>query len=341
MNFYRENGGQVRLLDISLRLFDGNPNINVTTDNTTGNDLSAENKTFYDKDLLELAGAELVHDQFGQKRNIPQGGGRTIEFRQFDTLGELTTPLTEGVTPDGQNLNVKTVTATVAQYGGYVTYSDLLKLESIDPIVVEATKLIARQAGETLDTITRDVLNTGTVVMYGGGVSARSALAYTSPTSNCNLTVELVRKAVRYLEGQNAPKIRGYYVGIIHPDCKYDLISDENWKAPHTYADTRHLYRNEIGELYGVRFVQSSRAKIWTGAGASSANVYSTLILADDAYGVTEIEGGGLQHIVKQLGSAGSSDPLNQRATIGWKAARTAKILIPQYIVRLETTASP
>ena len=69
--------------------------------------------------------------------------------------------------------------------------------------------------------------------------------------------------------------------------------------------------------------------------------MYSTLILADDAYGVTEVTGGGLEHIVKQLGSAGTGDPLDQRATVGWKATKVAEILVQQYMVRIESTATP
>jgi len=44
---------------------------------------------------------------------------------------------------------------------------------------------------------------------------------------------------------------------------------------------------------------------------------------------------------VKPLGSGGSSDPLNQRGTVGWKAFKTAKILVQQYMVRVESTATP
>lgn len=68
--------------------------------------------------------------------------------------------------------------------------------------------------------------------------------------------------------------------------------------------------------------------------------MYSTLILGADAYGVTEITGGGLQHIVKQLGSAGTADPLNQRATAGWKATKVAERLVEPYMVRIETTST-
>ena len=74
--------------------------------------------------------------------------------------------------------------------------------------------------------------------------------------------------------------------------------------------------------------------------GAEGRDVYATLILGANAYGVTEITGGGLETIVKQLGSAGTADPLNQRATAGWKAMRTAVRLVEEYLVRVETTST-
>lgn len=149
----------------------------------------------------------------------------------------------------------------------------------------------------------------------------------------------------------NAPKINGYYAGIIHPDCSYDLMSDPKWVNVKTYSDPDGIYEGEIGRIEGVRFVETSEAKVWEKAGkdaagnegspqASKRDVYSTLILGADAYGVTEITGGGLQHIVKQLGSAGTADPLNQRATAGWKATKVAERLVEPYMVRIETTST-
>ena len=109
-------------------LFDNH--VNVTGDTRsegqsypTYNDLSAEMKTFYDMTLIDEASAQLVHDQFGQKRPIPAGSGKTIEFRKFTALPKATDALTEGVTPDGKRLDVTAVTATVNQYGDYITQS--------------------------------------------------------------------------------------------------------------------------------------------------------------------------------------------------------------------------
>lgn len=117
-------------------------------------------------------------------------------------------------------------------------------------------------------------------------------------------------------------------------------MSDPEWKYPHQYQDTTNLYSEEIGEIGGVRFVESTEAKKFASAGAESRDVYATMILGANAYGVTEITGGGLETIVKQLGSAGTSDPLNQRATAGWKAMRTAARLVEEYMVRVETTST-
>ena len=314
--------------DFDLQLF-----ADANTQTTAG--LSEEMRVFYSDYLIDNAVPRLVHDQFGQKHPIPQGGGKTIEFRKYSHLPKLTTPLTEGVTPDGQSLTVSTVTATVAQYGGYVTLSDVLLLTAVDNNLMQATKILGAQAGATLDTITREVLVGGTNVIYSGGVSGRSAL-----TAANTLTVDDIMKAVRVLKNQNAEKIDGSYIAIIHPDVAYDLMHDEMWESVKTYADPADWYEGEIGRIAGCRFVETTEAKIFAGAGSGGQAVYATLVLGDNAYGVTEIAGGGLEHIVKQLGSAGTADPINQRASIGWKATRAAERLVEQFMVRIESGCS-
>ena len=161
--------------------------------------LSAEMKTFYDMTLIDEAAPALVHDQFGQKRPIPKNGGKIIEFRKFAPLTKALTPLTEGVTPEGKSLDVTTINAEVSQYGDYIVMSDILELTAIDNVVVEALKLLGRQGGATLDTVVRNILHTGTNVMYCPKIAAdgsetevksRDALDNT-----CRLTVKAVQKA--------------------------------------------------------------------------------------------------------------------------------------------------
>ena len=313
---------------MSLQLF-----ADIQTTLTEG--LSAEMKTFYDMTLIDEAAPALVHDQFGQKRPIPKNGGKVIEFRKFAPLTKALTPLTEGVTPEGKSLDVTTITAEVSQYGDFITMSDMLELTAIDNVVVEALKLLGRQGGATLDTVVRNILHTGTNVMYCPKIAEDgSETAVTSRTNldnTCRLTVKQVQKAVAKLRAQNAPPISGKYVAIIHPYAAYDLMRDKEWIDAHKYAQPENMYEGEIGEIAGVRFVQTTEAKIYEGG------VFGTLIFGEGAYGNTEIAGGGMETIVKQKGSAGTADPLDQRSSVGWKGQKTAEILVEQYMVRVES----
>ena len=289
---------------------------------TTLDGLSPEMKTHYDRTLIDEAEANLVHEQFGQKRPIPKNGGKTIEFRKFRPLPKAMEPLTEGVTPAPHDLTIDDITATVNQYGGHIVQSDMLELTSIDNTIVEATRVLANQAGATLDTVVRNVLHSGTNVFYCPKVvdgeeteiTSRSAL-----TEGCQLTVDVVMQVVAKLRSQNARTFDdGKFVAIIHPYAAYDLMRDPDWINAHKYANPENLYTGEIGEIAGVRFVQTSEAKIYDGG------VFGTLFLGANAYGVTEVEGGGLEVIVKQKGSAGTSDPLDQRSSVGYTLAKVA-----------------
>ena len=385
---------------------------------TDANALSAEMKAFYDKTLITLAGANLVHEQFGQKRPIPKNGGKTIEFRKFSKLPKALTAITEGVTPAGNKLSVSAVSCTVDQYGDYIEQTDMLELTAVDNTIVEATKELAAQAGLTLDTVVRNELVGGTNVMYApkveNGVETEITLRE-DLTEACRLRVKDVFKAAAELKAVNAPKIGGSYVAIIHPYVAYDLMQEagEQWVGITKYVSPENLLKGEIGTLGGVRFVESTEAKIFapaeiaeglsrlhvktaatastsvtvkeslesvtfdtpveiwvggvkntvtaitagedgstltlgaaatvsagdvicgTGGGRDGSAVFCTLFLGENAYGVTDVEGGGLQHIVKQCGYG--NDPLNQRSSVGWKATKVARRLLEEYMIRFES----
>ena len=314
-------------------------NTNVTTDEG----LSVENRAFYDRALIEEAGPNLVHAQFGQKRPIPKNGGKQIQFRKYASLPKAMTPLTEGVTPNGRKMTATAVTATVSQYGDYVCLSDVLDLTAIDNNILEATKAVGRQAGLTLDTITRNVLQSGTNVYYCPKVAADGTLTPVTDRSgldgSCVLTVDVVKKVAAMLKASNAPKFGGDYVCILHPYVAYDIMSDPRWEEMHKYCKPENQFEGEIGRIAGVRFIETSEAAVYTGTEndcPANLAVFGCLFIANGAYGVTEVTGGGLQTIIKQLGSAGTADPLNQRSTVGWKAMQTAEILQQAYLYRVE-----
>ena len=310
--------------------------------NTTAT-MSKEMKTFYEKRLIDQAEPGLVRDQFADYYPEPQNGGKTIEFRKYDSLPKASTPLTEGVTPNGQALNVTTITSDLHQYGGWTPLTDVLQMTAIDNNVVQATRVLASQAGRTMDSITRDVLAGGTNVIYAPklaadgtetAVASRKALDKT-----CTLTPKLFFQAAAQLGAMNADPIGDSYIAIIHPYAAYDLKTSKEFIEVHKYADPDTMFRGEIGKLGNIRFIETSEAKIWKDSTCPDGlAVFGTLVLGAHAYGVTELEGGGLEHIVKQLGYG--DDPLNQRASVGWKGMRAAERLVEQYMVRIESASS-
>ena len=233
------------------------------TQTTTG--LSAEMKTYYGMELLENAKPQLVHNQFAAAKPLPAGGGKTVEWRKFGSFDKALTPLTEGVTPDGSGITVSYITKDLAQYGDYTTVSDMLDLTAIDDVVLEITDRHGANMGLTLDTVTRNEIQQGNQVIYapdgeGNAITSRYAL-----TGGCKITSELVAKAATALKKMNAPTFDGKYVCIIHPSVAYDLRQDSAWIAAHQYAGSRELFSGEIGELHGVRFVETTEAKIFRG----------------------------------------------------------------------------
>ncbi len=317
----------------NLQLFAANEAVNGTSAYVNANDpsssvsytsnsgLTPEMKTFYDKALVELTGAKLVHEQFGQKRPIPKNGGRTIEFRRFNTLDKALTPITEGVTPKGNKLSVSAVEATVDQYGDYIEQTDLLELTAIDNTIVEATKKLADQAGRTMDTVVRNVITAGTNVMFCPTKSGSTYTAVdfrTGLDETAVLRVKDVFRAAAALKGQNAPTIDGAYVAIVHPYVAYDLMQEagEAWVDIQKYADPEKILRGEIGKIGNVRFVESTEAKITVGdelpnSGlkiASYSNGVITLktdsacqLSADDAakWAGVEVAIDGLPYVIK------------------------------------------
>lgn len=236
------------------------------------NDLSAGMKTFYETSLLENARANLVHAQFGKKQGLPANKGRTIEWRKWNTLPKALKPLVEGVIPTGQKFGETAVTTSLSQHGDYVAVTDLLDLHHVDPVIAGATEELGAAAGETNDTLTRNVLLQGTNVIYCDTLD-NNGVATGAPTyrwelaqGNNKLTPDMVHQAKTKLVKMKAPKFDNMYVAIIHPSVAYDLTKSEDWTEFHQYAATTEIFAGEIGELYGVRFVETTEAGIYCGA---------------------------------------------------------------------------
>ena len=328
------------MFKINLQLFaEVNPNTQTTTTSGVGNDLSPEMKTFYSKDLIEMLGANLVHLQFGDPVSLPKNGGKTIEWRKWSKFAKALTPLTEGVTPNGTPIDVGTVVAHINQFGAYSTVSDLLEMTAIDNVIVEVTAKHSESAKLTIDTVVRNELCGTTSVLWADKVVDGVATPTNGDgdlTKECLLTPDMIARAVATLKKANAPKIDGSYVAIVHPSVSYDLQRNPEFIDINKYSNATTIFNGEIGKLYGVRFVESTEAKITKASGGLA--IYHTLFLGKGAYKVVKLDANNVEVIVKGRGSSGTADPLNQRSTIGWKAIGFgAKVTIPEYIVRVKS----
>ena len=239
--------------------------------NATGA-MSTAMKTYYDTELLENARPRLIFTQLGKSQFLPAGHGDAVQWRKWNTFEKSLTPLTEGVIPSGQKFGQSAISVSVQQYGDYAAISDRLDLHAVDNVLLGAAEEMGAAGGETADTLVRNELCTGTSVIYADTLDSSGAVSST-PTSrrqlsadNNRLTPDAVNKAYTFLKKQKAPFFEGNkYVAVIHPSAAYDLRSHPDWMEAHKYAAAREIFEGEIGELHGVRFVESTEAPIFNG----------------------------------------------------------------------------
>jgi N4-gp56 family major capsid protein len=323
---------------------------------TGTSDVAVNLQGHYDRNLLERALPALIHSKFAQIRPLPKNSGTRINFRRYGSLAVNTTPLTEGVTPTGKKLTSTDIYANVKQYGDFITISDWVSMTGLDPLLIEGGEILSEQMGLSVDSLDRDVYIAGTNVRYAAGVTARASVATAVAVSD-------VKSAIRTLEGANAKKIRSMVVGgakvgtrpiapafygITHTSCRQDYEALPGFTKVEEYASQKDIMEEEIGSWGNLRILVTTNSKIWLAGGvavgstglvasdSTNIDVYSTLIFAANAVGSIPLQQGNVKNIIKKMGSAGTEDPLDQRATSGWKVASVAKILNDDFLLRIE-----
>jgi len=321
-------------------------------DTTTTTQVDAVN-AHYDRALLARARPANIHGLFAQVKKIPKKHSSTIKFRRYASLAVATTALTEGTPPAGKQLSKTDLTATILQYGDYTKITDVVQLTVEDDVLNETSILLGEQAGETIDVLTRDVLAAGTNVIYSNG-TARNQV-------NTDLTAADLKMVIRALKRQNTKfltkginantgvgttPIRAGFVMFVHPDTTAVLEGIAGFKPVSEYPKPDVALEHEVGSFKELRFIESTNAKVFADAGATAgtmisttgtvADVYASVAVGLHAYGTVRLDNKTIEMIIKALGSAGTADPLDQLASMGWKAWHVAKILNDAFMIRLE-----
>ena len=313
---------------------------------TTTTAMAPTMKTFYDTQLLENSREKMYYQQLGRKYTLPANSGKSVEWRKWNTIPDFD-ELTEGVIPTGETLGMTSITVPTKQYGKYATISDRLELHAVDDVIMGAVEELGAAGARSAEKLCRDVLMTGTNVLFADVYNAGSFVS--TPTSlaqlvtamgtsgnQARLTPDMVNKAVTQLRKKNVePHSGGKYVAVIHPSVSYDLRSSDQWINFHQYAATTQIFNGEIGELHGVRFVESTLAPVQAGTNGCT---YTTMFFGKEAFGVVDPAGAGMETIIKNKNQAGG--PLDQFSTVGAKFTTATAILYQDRMVLVESDSA-
>lgn len=297
---------------------------------TTTGTLPQQLSTYYDKQMLTRLELMLQFYKLGEQKNLPANQGTTVKWNRYANLPASITPITDGVIPTAQGLTSAQVTATVSQYGGYVTTSDFIQMTAISDVVKNGIEVISYQANLSIDTIIRNILNSGATLTWANAKTATNNLLATDV-----FTAAELRKQRNTLKRLNVLPYEGRdFICVTHTQSLFDLQSETNnggFIEASKYDKPENLVDGEVGKLYGVRLIETQNA--FSGVNTQPVNYYYNYFIGKEAFGVLKLSKGNLQTIVHGQGSAGSADPLNQIGTIGWKTFFTAVVLDPARII--------
>lgn len=308
---------------------------------TTTTQVSSALSAMYDRLLLMRARPHLIHTLFGQRRDLPAKSSKVIKFRRYTNLSVATTPIGEGVTPAGSQMAHSDLTAQVSQYGDFIEVSDVVDLTVEDAVITEAVELLGQQMGETIDTIVRD-----TLASTASSTNASSGLNGNTPTE---ITGDDIDTIVKTLMGQNALQISEIvmpsqeyatapiapsYFALADTDIWKDLKNTTDFVPIENYAGQQAVLESEVGATGKVRWCLSSNGYVTS----ESPVQYWCFMVGRNAYGLTELEGGSAATIIKSFESGGTSDPLEQRCSVGWKAFFVSRVLNDNFMHALEVT---
>jgi N4-gp56 family major capsid protein len=350
---------------------------------TTYGDISPAVAAYSVVRMLKRAMPYLQLEKFGQTYPLPTNSTQTAKFRRYFLTGSggaagpdgggvngaggaffvplATTPLVEGVTPAGSLLANQDYTVQLAQYGDYITITDVIEDTHTDMILQQATDVLGEQAAQTVETLRFNVLKAGTNVFYAGRVASRSLI--TTPVALADQ-----RAVSTALNRQNAKKIsqvvgstpdygtksvEASYMAVCHPDLETDLRSMVGFKVVAEYGPHTSPFEGEIGSCEQIRYLTSTIMAPFPDSGgdatarglryttaSSACDVYPILIFGRDAFGIVPLKGKSSMTPMVVNPKPAPGDPLAQRGTVGWKLWTSTVILQDAYMARLEVGAT-
>jgi len=307
-----------------------------TPSDGSNNRLTNENAEFYQRTLLERLQDAVVFMPWGKKTTIPKNAGATTSWRRLEMPAVTTTAITEGVTPNGIDLTINKVSATVQQFGTYTKVTDYLDMVGLDPLLTEVADLFGEHAGLTMDIIVRDILVAGTNAQFANARASRALLQ-----AGDVLTTTEIQKARATMVKNNVKKIKlpngnMGWLAFVHPDSATTIFNLQEWKDQNTYVDVKNREAGIMGQMYGIYFMEATTAPTFANGG-SGGNLAgkSMLIIGEGAFGCPDVAGSSKPDIMV-FSDGNTENPMALYSTVAWKSTFTAVRLLELGILRVE-----
>lgn len=308
----------------------------------------------YSTELLEHAKAELKLNQFGAKKELPRRRGATT-IRWFRRMPSTTATTSNVVTlSEGVPINVFTrydygfVDAGLVQFGEALKYTDIVGWTALLEVLDDGITYLGENCARKADDVTWAAVahpSTGLQKRYTGVTQTFAGLTALTGTTGKFVSADGLA-AITRLRIDNAPRAAGgVYVGIIGPQVAFDLKRDTIWVNASTYSAVKQLFQGEIGELDGIRYVETTN--VWGESSTegtrdtAAPTIYLSVFTGRDAYGVVNLTGKGPNSpAITIVDRADHADPLNQTLICGWSAFYSSVVLNPTFGVAHRSKSS-
>ena len=333
--------------------------MNLTTQFTDGTSSDAT-QSLFNTTLLVRGTYALIHQVPVRLYTLPKKSGKSMIWRRYDALSLATAPLSEGVNPAGRTKSKTDVVALLAQYGDFIEDSDMVFDTQPDPQAVENVELLGQQMGETFDQLYRDMWADATNIVYANGSSTvtvtqvidRNDLDRAYRTLRVNKARPFTPMVMASQKIGTAPIMPSYWA-MVDERLAFDVRHVDDFIRVSEYANPTGVLAGEFGaDKNGIRFLASPNGYYLAGATGTTAaatdvkntggfaDIYSCFVVGMEAAGGVNLASSNGGVITHAIGSAGSSDPLNMRATVGWKKYDTRKLLNQSFLVEVQSAVS-
>lgn len=303
---------------------------------TTGQ-LSQAQKEFVQKSVMmglkDLTRKVLF--KYAEKVNF-EPTSDTYTWRKYSLNSKTSNHLIEGVPPEGLDYKLTDYSVKVHQEGNFIPLTDKMLKYGIDKQLAISGELLGEDAEERMCSLLNAVVFGGTNVVYAQGQASRATvLSNTKGITIADINAikaNLRRRKVKPLEG-------GKYIFLADPEVIADIKNldgvNKSWIDVEKYGDQSDIIDGEVGSFLGFRFIEYLECPVF------DTYIHCCLAFGKEAFGTVAIDGedaaGGFEVIYHAPGEAGSSDPLNQKGSIGWKHdGFTARIIRDEALVRYE-----